>query len=39
LVSFVHCVVSSSLIYRLWLALWYLLSIVLSVLPWYTDSD
>jgi hypothetical protein len=27
------------LIYRFWLPLWYLLSIVLSVLLWYTDSD
>ena len=39
LVSFVHCVVCSSLIYRFWLPLWYLLVIVLSVLLWYTDSD
>ena len=39
MVSFGHCVVCSSLIYRFWLHLWYLLVIVLSVLLWYTDSD
>ena len=39
LVSFGHCVVWSSSIYRLWLPLWYLLAIVLSVLLWYTDYD
>ena len=39
LVSFGHCVVCSSLIYRFWLPLWYLLAIVLSVLLWFTDSD
>jgi phage FluMu protein Com len=39
LVSFGHCVVCSSLIYRFWLHLWYLLAIVLSVLLWYIDSD
>jgi hypothetical protein len=39
LVSFDHCVVCSSLIYRFWLPLWYLLTIVLSVLLRYTDSD
>jgi hypothetical protein len=39
LVSFDHCVVCSSLIYRFWLPLWYLLSIVLSVLLRYTNSD
>jgi hypothetical protein len=39
LVSFVHCVVCSSSIYGFWLPLWYLLSIVLSVLLRYTDSD
>ena len=39
LVSFGHCVVCSSLIYRFWLPLWYLLTIVLSVLLRYTDSD
>jgi hypothetical protein len=38
-VSFDHCVVCSSLIYRFWLPLWYLLTIVLSVLLRYTDSD
>jgi hypothetical protein len=32
LVSFGHCVVCPSLIYRFWLPLWYLLVIVLSVL-------
>jgi hypothetical protein len=36
LVSFVHCVVYPSLIYGLWLHLWYLLPIVLSILHWYT---
>ena len=39
LVSFGHCVVCSSMIYRFWLHPWYLLVIVLSVLLWYTDSD
>ena len=39
LVSFDHCVVCSSMIYRFWLHLWYILAIVLSVLLWYTDSD
>ena len=39
LVSFGHCVVCSSVIYRFWLHPWYLLAIVLSVLLWYTDSD
>ena len=39
LVSFGHCVVSSSSIYRFWLPLWYILTIVLSVLLRYTDSD
>jgi hypothetical protein len=39
LVSFGHCVVCSSMIYRFWLPTWYLLAIVLSVLLWYTDSD
>jgi hypothetical protein len=38
LVSFGHCVVCSSSIYRFWLPLWYLLVIVLSVLLRYTDS-
>ena len=39
LVSFGHCVVCSSMIYRLWLHPWYFLAIVLSVLLCYTDSD
>ena len=39
LVSFGHCVVSSSSIYIFWLPLWYLLAIVLSVLLRYTESD
>jgi hypothetical protein len=39
LVSFGHCVFCSSSIYRFWLPLWYLLTIVFSVLLWYTDSD
>jgi hypothetical protein len=39
LVSFDHCVVCSSSIYRFWLPLWYLLAIVLSVLLRFTDSD
>ena len=39
LVSFGHCVVCSSMIYKFWLHPWYLLAIVLSVLPWYADSD
>jgi hypothetical protein len=39
LVSFDHYVVCSSLIYRFWLPLWYLLAIMLSVRLWYTDSD
>ena len=39
LVSFGHCVVWPSSIYRFWLHLWYLLAIVLSVLLWDTDSD
>ena len=39
LVSFGHCVVWSSSIYRFWLHLWYLLAIVLSVLLWETDSN
>ena len=38
LVSFVHCVVCSSQIYGFSLPLWYLLSIVLSVLLRFTDS-
>ena len=39
LVSFDHCVVCSSSMYGFWLPLWYLLTIVLSVLLRYTDSD
>jgi hypothetical protein len=39
LVSFGHCVVSSSSIYRFWLPHWYLLGIVSSALLRYTDSD
>jgi hypothetical protein len=39
LISSGHCVVCSSLIYRFWLPLWYLLAIVLFVLLRYTDSD
>jgi hypothetical protein len=39
LVSFDHCIVCSSSICRFWLPLWYLLTIVLSVLHRYTDSD
>ena len=39
LVSFGHCVVWPSSIYRFWLLLWYLLAIVLSVLLRFTDSD
>jgi hypothetical protein len=39
LVSFGHCVVCPSLIYGLWLSLWCLLAIVLSVLLWLTDYD
>ena len=38
LVSFGHCVVCFSMIYRFWFHPWYLSAIVLSVL-WYTDSD
>jgi hypothetical protein len=37
--SFDHCVVCPSLIYRLWLPLWYLLTIVLCVLLRFTDYD
>ena len=39
LVSCDHCIVCSSLIYGFWLPLWYLVTIVLSVLLWYTASD
>ena len=38
LVSFGHCIVCSSLYYGLWLPLWYLSAIVLSVLR-FTASD
>ena len=37
--SFGHCVVCFSLKYRFWLPLWYLQDIMLSVLPWCSDSD
>jgi hypothetical protein len=39
LVSFGHCVVCPSRMYGLWLLLWYLLAIVLSVLLQCTDYD
>ena len=39
LVSFGHCVVCFSMIYRFWLHPWYLSAIVLSVLLWFTDFD
>ena len=39
LVSCSHCVVCSSSIYGFWLPLWYLVTIVLSVLLRYTDSN
>ena len=39
LVSCGHCVVCPSSIYGFWLTLWYLLTIVLSVLLRFTDSD
>ena len=39
LVSFGHCVVCTSSIYDLWLSFWYLVAIVLSVLPRFTTSD
>jgi hypothetical protein len=39
LVSFGHCIVCSSSIYGFWLPLWYLLTIVLSVLLLFTASD
>jgi hypothetical protein len=39
LVSFDHCVVCPSLIYGFWLPLWYLLTIVLSLLLWLSASD
>jgi hypothetical protein len=34
---FGHCIFCPSLIYGFWLPLWYLLAIVLSVLPWITN--
>ena len=37
--SFGHSVVCSSLIYGIWLPLWYLLANLLSVLRWFTESD
>ena len=39
LVSYGHCIVCPSLTYVLWLPLWYLVAIVLSVLPWLTSYD
>ena len=39
LVSFDHCIVRTSSIYGLWLLLWYILVIVLSVLRLFTASD
>jgi hypothetical protein len=39
LVSFGHCIVGTSSIYGFWLLLWYILVIVLSVLPLFTASD
>ena len=39
LVSFGHCIVCSSSICWFWLSLWYLWTIVLSVLRRFTDSD
>ena len=39
LVSCDHCIVCPSSIYDFWLPLWYLLAIVLSVLPRSTSSD
>jgi hypothetical protein len=38
LVSFGHCIACHSSIYRFWLHLWYILAIILLVLPRYTDS-
>ena len=35
---FGHCIFCPSLIYGFWLPLWYLLTIVFSVLPWFTAS-
>ena len=39
LVSFGHCIVCPSSIYDFWLLLWYLVAIVLSVLPRFTTFD
>ena len=39
LVSCGHCIVCPSSIYDFWLLLWYLVDIVLSVLPQFTTSD
>jgi hypothetical protein len=39
LVYFGHCIVRTSSIYGFWLHLWYILVIVLSVLPLFTASD
>jgi hypothetical protein len=39
LVYFGHCIVRTSSIYGFWLLLWYILSIVLSVLRLFTASD
>ena len=39
LVSSGHCIVCPPSIYSFWLPLWYLLTIVLSVLPLFTASD
>ena len=39
LVSCGHCIVCASSIYDFWLPLWYLVTIVLSVLPRFTTSD
>ena len=39
LVSCSHCIVCPSSIYDFWLPLWYLVAIVLSVLPRFTTSD
>jgi hypothetical protein len=39
LVSFGYCIACFSSIYWFWFPLWYLLTIVFSVLRWFTDSD
>jgi hypothetical protein len=39
LVSCGHCIVCPSSIYDFWLPLWYLVAVVLSVLPRLTNSD